>query len=135
MERERLQSQESQSDHSDVEEIESASSESEHSSSRYDSDRAFTLIFPTPRSNRTSKKTVKRDNEAYRKFKLCPYIGCHAFGKPLKKLAQHIKVQHPKVSTEERLRVTRTAKVVSRSDVLSFKAKKDVSAIARQVTR
>lgn len=50
---------------------------------------------------------------AYRKHRLCPIPGCKC--KPQKRLADHFRKQHPEVTTNQRRRLLKKAKVVPRN--------------------
>ena len=55
---------------------------------------------------------VQRTEPAKRKYKLCPVRGCRSVG-PHQKLTQHLKQYHCMDDTQERLSMTKSAKVVA----------------------
>lgn len=61
----------------------------------------------------------KRNYESYRKYRMCPIAGCASSDRPIKKLSQHLQHVH-KLSSEERVALTKKAKVVSRQDVVKY---------------
>lgn len=82
----------------------------------------------------SAKCKSKKSTEKYRKYKLCPIVGCRS-KQPLKKLSQHLRSLHPILTPKERENALKHAAVILKFQVLKQQTTCDIQKIAKKMTR